>query len=522
MPRGLFPALIVAACAAAVVPAVPAVAADPVTITITRDGVTLQFQHSTTAAITSWPLPVQATPDRSSARFDIDGDGVDELIVGVPFSTATGVNQSALLVRYANGTTERLLNQASSYLASALSVADFNGDGVNDLAVSDGAALWVLNGSVDGLQPDSAIRLTAASPGMPAGGGNLGGAEAPGDLNGDGFADLVIGQPTQLVSGAPNAGAVTVLYGSATGLSGIGSSQINQNSDGVPGSPQSSDAFGYSVAVGDVTGDAHLDVVVGAQTDVDGDMGSVTVLPGTTTGPTGTGATMVVGSQLSDLSVQARELGHRVAVADMTGDGRADVVAGAPFSTVGGRQLSGVVVVLAGAPGGISALHSTVWDRDSPDVAGTAYKYEDFGGTLTLGDVTGDGRPDLVSGSNWAPLDTRVDAGVATIIPNSTTGLTGAGSGQLSQNTGRNFASGMQALEVSGGGARELLVAGGQSLTLWQGVPTGPQTVTTLTPGSTFGASDLNITYLGGVTKFPKACRLPCRPAARRCRHRRH
>jgi len=501
VPRGLFPALTVAACAAVLLPAVPAAAADPVTTTIQRDGVTLQFQRSTTA--TPWPLAVQAVPEHASARFDLNGDGVDELIVGMPVYPATGTTQSALLVRYADGTTERLVKQTASTLASALSVADFNGDGVNDLAIGDGAALWVLNGSVDGLRPESAIRLTAASPGMPAGGGDLGGVEAPGDLNGDGFADLVIGQQSQLVSGSPNAGAVTVLYGGSTGLSGIGSSQISQESEGVPGSRLSSDLFGSSVAIGDVTGDAHPDVVVGARGDGDADMGSVTVLPGTATGPTGIGATMVLGSQLDDLSLQTRELGDQVAVADVTGDGRADVVAGAHNSTVGGRQLSGVVVVLRGAADGISAGYSTVWDRDSPDVAGAARSSESFGDALTLGDVTGDGRPDLVSGSEWAAVDTRLDAGVATIIPNSATGLTGVGSAQLSRSTGRTFGVGVQAVELTGGGARELLVAGTQSLTLWQDTSGEPQAVASLVPG-TFGAGDLGIADIGSTTRFPQ------------------
>lgn len=501
MPRGLIPALTVAACAAALLPAMPAAAADPVTTTIQRDGESLQFQRSTTTA--TWPLSVQAAPEHASARFDIDGDGVDELIIGVQVSTATGVAQSVLLVRYATGATERLLKPTGTSLASALAVADFNGDGVNDLAIGDGAALWVLNGSADGLQPDSAIRLTAASPGMPAAGGNLGSVAAPGDLNGDGFADLAIGQRTQLVSGYTNAGAVTVLYGSATGLSGIGSSQFSQDSAGVPGSAQASDLFGSSVAIGDVTGDAHLDVVVGARGDVDGDAGSVTVLPGTATGPTGTGAALVPGPQLDDLAVEIRGLGDQVAVADLTGDGRADVVAGAHNSTVGGRQLSGVVAVLRGATGGISAGASTLWNRDSPDVAGAAYRSESFGDSLTLGDVTGDGLPDLVSGSTRAPMDTRTDAGVVTTIANSETGLTGVGSAQLSPSAGRTFGIGMQALELTGGGARELLIAGTQSLSLWQQTSAGPQLVTGL-GSAVFGASDLRITDIGSATRFPQ------------------
>ena len=485
MRTGFLPALTAVACAAALLPAVPALAAaDPVTTTITRDGVTLQFQRSTTAA--AWPLPVETAPDRSQARFDLDGDGVDELIIGVPVSTSTGVTQSALLVRYANGTTERLVKQTSSTLASVLAVADFNGDGSSDLAVGDGSALWVLNGSPAGLVPDSAIHLTGA-------GGN---SAAPGDLNGDGFADLLIGQQQ-------GAGAVTVLFGSADGLSSSGSARFVQGTAGVPGTAESGDAFGSSVAIGDVTGDAHPDIVIGARGDGGEDVGSVTVLPGTATGPTGAGGTTVFGSQADDLALDVREFGDQVAVAEVTGDGRADVLAGARYSTVGGRQLSGAIAVLRGGEAGLSAEHSVIWDRDSPGVAGAAGSGDQFGDFLTLGDVTGDGRPDLISGSTWAALDTRTDAGLATIIPNSPAGLTGVDSAQLSQSTGRTFGIGLQALEMTGGGARELLVAGTQTLILWQHTSAEPRAVASLSR-STFGAGDLNITDIGSATKFPQ------------------
>ena len=78
MRRSILPAAVAAACVAALAPAVPAVAAAPVTTTIERDGVTLTYQRSTVD--NAFPLPVSATPDRASARFDLDGDGIDELI----------------------------------------------------------------------------------------------------------------------------------------------------------------------------------------------------------------------------------------------------------------------------------------------------------------------------------------------------------------------------------------------------------------------------------------------------------
>ena len=146
------------------------------------------------------------------------------------------------------------------------------------------------------------------------------------DFNGDGFADLAVGVPDENVGAVADAGAVNVLYGSASGPVGTGSQQWTQNSSGIAGNAETGDHFGAAVATGDVNGDGRDDLIVGApDEDVGalGDAGSVQVLLGGPTGLTTTGTQ--TWHQDSSGVVDTVEAGDRfgaaLAAADHTGDG---------------------------------------------------------------------------------------------------------------------------------------------------------------------------------------------------------
>jgi hypothetical protein len=516
VPRRLLPLLSVTACAAALLPALPASAtpaatastapastpaastpaasAEPISTTIERGGVTLAFTRSTVTA--AWPFALAEAPERTSARFDLNGDGVDELIVGVTMNAPTGGERSALLVRYANGTVERVVREGQGF-ARELSVADFDGDGFNDVAAADGTALWVFDGGADGLRPTSAVRLTPASPGMPAGMGPLGGPQAVGDITTDGYVDLALGQSNDKVGALGLAGAVAVLRGGPDGLTGAGSARFTQATAGVPGDPAESDFFGTSVAIGNVTGDAHLDLVVGAKGDGGVESsGSVTVLPGTAGGITGTSATMVLAATLDTLALRVRELGSAVTIAEVTGDGRADVVAAAHHSNVAGRDLAGAAVVLAGSPTGIAADRRKIWQRDTAGVPGDAGTGDTFAESVAVGDVTGDGRADVLVGAVHVGRADGVEHGAVTVLPNSPAGLTATGSAEIPG--GSWFGLGVQPAELTGGGPREVLIAGSRTLQLFRTVD-GTVTLVRSVTASTFGAADLPIFTIGEV-----------------------
>ena len=76
----------------------------------------------------------------------------------------------------------------------------------------------------------------------------FGSALAAGDFNGDSFADLAVGAVFEDVGTAMNAGAVNVLYGASSGLTGTGSQYFTQNSPGVGSSAEEGDFFGDALA----------------------------------------------------------------------------------------------------------------------------------------------------------------------------------------------------------------------------------------------------------------------------------
>ncbi|MFD9872199.1 FG-GAP-like repeat-containing protein [Streptomyces niveus] len=219
---------------------------------------------------------------------------------------------------------------AASY-ASAVS-GDFNKDGYADAAIGfrdpggTGRLLW-LKGSATGLQRVGVLDAR--------GGRSL----AAGDLNGDGYTDLAVGQPSTTESGHTlKGGAVTAVFGSATGLTSTGRKTFGQDTAGVPDTGETGDDMGASVSVGDVNLDGYDDILTGlpgeditrggvARTNA----GQVILLRGSSTGPTATGSVAyhqdtagVPGSTESD-----DRFGSSVSLTDLSGYSRADLAIGA-------------------------------------------------------------------------------------------------------------------------------------------------------------------------------------------------
>jgi hypothetical protein len=157
----------------------------------------------------------------------------------------------------------------------ALAAGDLNGDGYDDLAVgipgetvNSGAhagAVYVLYGSSGGLSSAGDQLWHQASAdviGVVEDGDIFGSSVTIGDFDGDGDDDLAIGVPLEVVDGVTGAGAVNVLYGTANGLRAAGNQIWSQASPGVDGALEA-DAFGLSLAAGDFNGDGRDDLAIG-------------------------------------------------------------------------------------------------------------------------------------------------------------------------------------------------------------------------------------------------------------------
>ncbi|EFL39444.1 glycoprotein X, partial [Streptomyces griseoflavus Tu4000] len=145
----------------------------------------------------------------------------------------------------------------------------------------------------------------------------------PDDFNGDGVADLVVATPHAPADGHVSAGSVTVLYGSADGVSPGRSATLTQNSPGVPGDVRSHHLFGAAHASGDLDADGYADLVIGAPGDsvpYSSSYGTLTVLWGGPDGLTGDGISIASPYATSEWSSE-KDYGKKVVVADLDGDG---------------------------------------------------------------------------------------------------------------------------------------------------------------------------------------------------------
>ncbi|MEE4592652.1 FG-GAP-like repeat-containing protein [Streptomyces sp. DSM 41524] len=194
------------------------------------------------------------------------------------------------------------------------------------------------------------------------------------DFNKDGRADLAVSAPTGTVGGKAKAGYVAVVYGSASGADTAHRQVVSQATEGVPGDPAASAYFGAHTVARDLDGDGYTDLAV--QT---GKSPALTVLWGSPNGLTG-------GTQLP--AGNGDHWGDSVITGgDFNGDGHADLVDVVTTGEGSDDEKTGVRVRLG------------PFTRDGKD-AGSSFSDTgrfDAPTSLTAGDITGDGKDDLVS-----------------------------------------------------------------------------------------------------------------------------
>ncbi|MFF5174164.1 FG-GAP and VCBS repeat-containing protein [Micromonospora sp. NPDC000089] len=228
---------------------------------------------------------------------DMTGDGIADVALSGGSSTGTSANW-VLLKGSAAG-----LVKGSSFVGPYASetnravVGDLDRDGYGDLVtgIADRNQVYVVQGGPNGFGATRRL-YTQDTPGVPGVDEEydyFGSALAVGDTDRDGYPDLVIGAKYE--TGADpvasyRSGAITVLRGSATGLTTTGAKVLTQNSSGVPSTSERTDYLGNAVTVVDTDRDGSPEVYVGGNGE-DGFKGRVWRLPTGATGVTGTGST---------------------------------------------------------------------------------------------------------------------------------------------------------------------------------------------------------------------------------------
>jgi len=328
-----------------------------------------------------------------AAAGDVNGDGYSDVIVGAYCYRNGEFGEGSSYLYYGSGsgleTTESWMVEGNRYYShygiSVATAGDVNGDGFSDVIVG---AYGHSNGeSEEGgvfVYHGSASGLEAAESWTVESNHTeayFGSSVATaGDVNGDGFSDVIVGA-YGYDNGEHEEGRVYVYHGSMAGLETAASWTAESDRAGA--------YFGCSVATaGDVNGDGYSDVIVGAYGYDNGESseGCVYVYHGSALGLE-TAVSWTAESNRADTY-----FGNSVATAgDVNGDGYSDVIVGA-YGYDNGESSEGCVFVYHGSATGLETEASWTAESNCAD----AY----FGNSVaTAGDVNGDGYSDVIIGA---------------------------------------------------------------------------------------------------------------------------
>jgi hypothetical protein len=418
-------------------------------------------------------------------KMDFNNDGYGDLAIGAPLATVNGkLYAGSVTVLYGSASnfntpfatpiapqltsqnaqvwTKALASvpgEAEVYdqFGSALAAGDFNADGYTDLAIGVPApggnrpgSVIVLYGSANGLVGSHYCYPSPCVPNpqmlkmpLPHPGDEFGHALAAGHFNQGMRDDLAVGAPHYNLIGVPNAGAVRVFYGTASGFSDDSDLLLSLKS--LAGEPQIGDQFGYALAAGNFDGGPADTVDLAIGIPFKGTNGAVSVVYGTIHGLSAVQAAWGGGSKLWTPSItnfpssgNGDWFGFSLAAGNLGRGSSDDLAIGMPGRDIGDLTSAGAVMILYGqesglygATHGLTTAGSQLWTFNSPDVVGSPGSGDFLGRELAAGNLGYDGYADLAIGIPSRDPAGLTDAGAVVILYGAASGVTGANSRYL-------------------------------------------------------------------------------------------
>ncbi|MFD3835080.1 N-acetylmuramoyl-L-alanine amidase [Streptomyces sp. NPDC058642] len=345
----------------------------------------------------------------SAAWGDVNGDGYADLAVGSPGEDDTSGNadRGNVTVMYGPALntgfsyTTSGVTAAGAKLGSTVAVGDFDGDGKADVfaAGTGKGGNWNARLGAGKYTYGTLTSATGAVSYLDA---------ATGDFNRDGYADVALNYRD-----TGGIGRVVRFAGSASGLTKAGVISVKG---------------GRSIAAGDVNGNGYDDIVIGqpvASESGGKSGGQITLVPGTSTGFTTTGMTVIHQDTASvpGGNESGDALGSSVSVSDHDADGYADVLAGAPGEDLVrdgvNRTNAGNAILVRGTASGLTGSGSVAVSQDTSGIPGSTETDDRFGSSVSLTDLSGYGRADLTFGAD----NEDAGDGILLHLPSNSTGL---------------------------------------------------------------------------------------------------